>query len=379
MRILIINSEFPPVGGGAGNASDCLARELVKLRQEVVVATSAFENLPRHEVRAGVRILRVPAYRKRADRSGAFEQGAFIVVGSFAVLKFVRSWKPDAVLAFFGVPSGAVAWLLNVVSKVPYVVSLRGGDVPGFRPYDFGTYHKVIAPLLRQVWQRATAVVANSRGLQSLARAFNNHIPVQIISNGVDVQRFVVPVDRQWDPPRLLFVGRVVYQKGLDILLPVLTELKHLPWEFSVVGDGPQREMLEKVALKTGISDRIHFRGWQRGTGVEQQYRLANLFVFPSRHEGMPNAVLEAMASGLPVIATRIAGSEELVLPGETGQLVVPDDPSELKSALIPLLTNADMRREMGLAGRRRVEDNFTWNGVAKKYLDVLESAGRTS
>jgi glycosyltransferase involved in cell wall biosynthesis len=78
------------------------------------------------------------------------------------------------------------------------------------------------------------------------------------------------------------------------------------------------------------------------------------------------------------VIATRIAGSEELVLPGETGQLVVPDNPSELKSALIPLLTNATMRREMGLAGRKRVENNFTWTGVAKKYLDVLESAGRT-
>ncbi|MBN1306119.1 MAG: glycosyltransferase family 4 protein [Anaerolineales bacterium] len=374
MKILIINSEYPPIGGGAGNASANIARELVQQGQDMVVLTSAFRDLPHEEDREGVRVLRIPAFRSRADRSGALEQGWFVLSGAYHALRFCMHWKPDVVLAFFGAPSGVIALILKWFLKIPYVVSLRGGDVPGFRPYDFATFHKLAAPLLRVVWKSAGAIVANSQGLQELAIKFEERFPVRVISNGVDVSRYAPPDKRDWSPPSLLFVGRLVYQKGLDLLIPALDEIKDLPWSLTVAGDGPLRAALEAQVEALGLAARVNFAGWQEKEDLARMYRQTSLFVFPSRHEGMPNAVLEAMSSGMPVIATRIAGNEELVSPRETGLLVPPDDVAALKEALVELLTDEKKRRRMGEQARSRVEAHFTWRITALGYLEILSS-----
>jgi len=119
---------------------------------------------------------------------------------------------------------------------------------------------------------------------------------------------------------------------------------------------------------KYSINDRIHFAGWLSSEKLKEQYAAANVFLFPSRHEGMPNAVLEAMASGLPVVATKIAGNEELVVDGETGRLVPTEDVESLQESLKPLLVDAQMREQMGCAARQRVESAFSWNRVAEQY-----------
>ncbi len=377
MRILIINSEYPPIGGGAGNASANIARELVALGQEVTVLTAHFGDLPRETVQDGLHIVRIKALRRRLDRSSALEQIIFMIVSSLHTMRCLRTWQPDVIIAFFGVPSGAAAWCANIVSRIPYFVSLRGGDVPGFRPYDFAVYHKMVAPLLRMIWRRSSGLIANSAGLKDLACAFDSHAPITIIPNGVDLQRFF-PSDREWQPVHLLLVGRLVYQKGIDILLAALEGLKFHPWELSLVGDGPERETLQALVREYDLSDRVHFKCWLDGDALEQQLQQANLFVFPSRHEGMPNAVLEAMACGLPVIATRIAGNEELVVDGENGLLISPEDPVALRNALLELMENPAMRQQMGAASRKRVEVNYSWRQIALEYLELVKAVSFT-
>lgn len=372
MRILVINSEYPPIGGGAGNASANIARWLAAFGHEVAVLTAHFGDLPRLETQDGVTIHRLPALRRKQDRSGALEQLAFIASGTLHSLGLARRFKPDVTLAFFGVPSGAIAWALNILYRIPYVVSLRGGDVPGFRPYDFKVFHKLIGPFLRVIWHSASGVIANSRGLRSLARAFDSSIEIPIIPNGVEVSRFDAG-QRDWSAPRLLSVGRIVYQKGLDLGLRALAQLKDLDWHWSIAGDGPQMDPLKSLAQELGIAERVTFLGWQSKADLTQAYHRANLFLFPSRHEGMPNAVLEAMASGLPVIATRIAGNEELVLDGETGVLVAPEDVNALRDGLRRLLTDAHLRERMGRASRLRVEREYSWESVALQYSEYLK------
>lgn len=372
MRILLINSEYPPIGGGAGNASANLARELAALGHEIVVVTAHFRGQPRLETHNGVTIHRIPALRRRQDRSGALEQLAFIVSASFSIFRLVRQSKADAMLAFFGVPSGAAAWMLKRFFRIPYIVSLRGGDVPGFRPYDFKTFHKLISPFLRVIWHDASVVVANSRGLRDLALAFDSSIAIPIIPNGVDVSQYPAS-GRSWSPPRILSVGRIVHQKGLDLGLRALAGLKDLDWEWRIAGDGPQVESLKSLASELGIAERVSFLGWQSREELAKWYHQSNLFLFPSRHEGMPNAVLEAMAGGLPVIATRIAGSEELVLDGETGLLVPTESVDELREALRTLLSDPNLRQRMGSASRRRVEQNYTWQKTAEAYQTILQ------
>ncbi len=372
MRILIINSEYPPIGGGAGNASAHIAHQLVEMRHEVTVVTSRFGRLPYKEQTDHLTVHRISAFRRRQDRSGALEQIIFIFSASFWALALIPRFKPNATLAFFGVPSGAVAWMIKKIYKIPYVISLRGGDVPGFRPYDFRVYHKLISPFLRTIWKNAFAVVANSNGLRDLAMASDSRFDIPVISNGVDLDLYKTE-DRDWSFPRLLSVGRLVYQKGLDLAMRALAGLKDLEWEWHIAGDGPQKENLKSLASELGILDRLTFLGWQSREQLIQRYKKSNLFLFPSRHEGMPNAVLEAMASGLPVIAARIAGNEELVIDSKTGFLFPSEDGVLLRNALKKILNDATLRKQMGAASRLQAEKHYSWENTGKQYALLLD------
>jgi glycosyltransferase involved in cell wall biosynthesis len=372
MRILIVNSEYPPIGGGAGNATAHVARHLVRMGYKVSVITSRFGKLPYKEQSEGVTVYRIPALRLKQDRSTAIEQIIFIVTASFWTLGIIPGFKPHIALAFFGIPSGAVTWLVKKIYKIPFVVSLRGGDVPGFRPYDFDAYHKLISPFLRIIWKSSSAIVANSNGLRDLALKFDSRFEIPVIPNGVDLEE-IKTTERDWMPPRLLSVGRLVHQKGLDLAMHALAGLKDKEWEWHIAGDGPQMNMLRSLAKELGIDKHISFLGWQSREQLMEQYRQANLFLFPSRHEGMPNAVLEAMASGLPVIASRISGNEELVVDGKTGLLVPSEDVESLRDALKKLLNDVPLRKEMGQASCHRVEEHYTWESTASQYALLLE------
>jgi glycosyltransferase involved in cell wall biosynthesis len=371
MKILLLNSEFPPIGGGAGNASANIARQLSDQGHQLVVLTARFAGLPSEEDWHGIKILRIPTWRRRMDRSGFLEQVSFIVVGSLWALRVLKDFPAQVLLAFFGVPGGAIAWLIRKLRHVPYLVSMRGGDVPGFRPYDFGLYHRLVAPFLHLIWRDAGSLVANSQGLRALALKFDSTHEINLVPNGVDPDTYF-PIERAWDQPLLLSVGRLVYQKGLDLAARALAGLTHLDWDWVIAGDGSFRHELEQLVTQLKIAERVHFVGWRSRDQLVSLYQKANLFVFPSRHEGMPNAVLEAMACGLPVIASNIPGNEELVLPGETGMLFASESVTGLQAALQVLIPDASRRQSMGLAGRTRVVVDYSWSGVAETYAGLL-------
>jgi glycosyltransferase involved in cell wall biosynthesis len=229
-------------------------------------------------------------------------------------------------------------------------------------------------PAIRSLWRQAACVVANSRGLSALAHRTEPDVTIHVIPNGVDVQRF-----RPGGSParngsvRLLYVGRLTYQKGVDVLIQALHKLaSKIQFEVELVGDGNARRPLERMVQKFGLAERLHFTGWLDQTEIPQRYQQADIFVLPSRDEGMANVILEAMASGLPVIATSIAGNVELVQHGENGLLVTPDDPEQLADALLALMNEVELRQRMGSSGRALVERGYSWNHMAEQYLEVI-------
>ncbi len=378
MRILLINYEYPPLGGGAGNATANTARELAGLGADVLVLTASFSGLPRREERDGFVLERIPALRAHADHCRPHEMLSFTASASAAALCRGKTFRPEAMIAYFGVPCGPPAWLTRVLYGTPYIVSLRGGDVPGFQPYDLKTMHRLTKPVITFLWKRAGHVVANSAGLKELAEQSADGVPIEMIPNGVDTDVFGPASEREGSegagrpdrPVRLLFVGRVVFQKGLDVLLDALASLGAKPaWTLDVVGDGPARPGLEERAREHGLDGRIRFLGWKTKEAMPGLYASSDVFVFPSRDEGMPNALLEAMASGLPAAATRISGSGELVRHGETGFLSPPEDADALARGLRELLGDARLRRRMGRAARILAETEYSWKSVAERYL----------
>jgi sugar transferase (PEP-CTERM/EpsH1 system associated) len=178
------------------------------------------------------------------------------------------------------------------------------------------------------------------------------------------------------DAPIVGAVSRLDPVKGVDVLLRAiaLVEDTHL----AVVGDGPERVPLAALADDLGISDRVHWTGHRRD--ALHLLSAFDIFVQPSLHEGLPNAVLEAMAASLPVVATAVGGTPEVVVDEVTGLLVPPRDPQALARSVRALLHNSDLRRKMGRAGRERVAQHFSLKQMVEQtqavYERLLETRG---
>ena len=377
MRVLAVNYEFPPLGGGAGNATDRICRELVRLGCEVEVLTSWFPGTARLEARDGYRVRRLQVLRRRVDRSSPLEMASFTANACIPLLDTVRRFKPDILHVYFGIPTGPLGLLARRLFGTPYLLSLRGGDVPGFLPETLGAMHRATAPLNRRVWEGASVLVANSAGLRDLASE-QMGLPVELVPNGVDLDAFspaptaLEGEERQGRRPlRALFVGRLVEQKGVRYLLEAM---EGLPLEATIAGAGPEEDALRRMAASLGIQERVRFCGWVGRDALPGVYREADVFVFPSFEEGMPNVVLEAMASGLPVVATDIYGHRELVTDGENGFLVPVADPSALKRAFTALCRDPALRSRMGSGSRQRARE-FSWASSARAYLALSRKA----
>ncbi|MFC1713373.1 glycosyltransferase family 4 protein [Candidatus Poribacteria bacterium] len=379
MRILMINYEFPPVGGGGGNVTYFISRDLAREGHDVRVITSRFRDLPKYEKLDGFDVHRVPVLRKSADVCGVHEMLTFVLSASFYSLRFVKEFRPDVVHVFFGIPSGPVAYLLKKVRDLPYVIFLGGRDVP--RPHPDPPFYRlmygILGPAIKSIWGNARAVVACSDGLKELALKSYDSIPIYVIPDGVDLSKFR-PVERSENPEkvRILAIGRLIPRKGFDFLIRSLPEIiKTARRDFCVeiVGDGPQRAELTSLTQRLGVAEKVVFAGTVPYDQLAEKYQQADVFVLSSLAEGMPLVVLEAMASGLPIVATRVQGMETLVEEGVNGHLFPPADHRSLGQCLAAVIDDGDERVQMGRESRRIVQ-KYDWANIAEQYLHVYRS-----
>ena len=207
------------------------------------------------------------------------------------------------------------------------------------------------------------------------------------ILNGVDVERFR-PLDetRDREDPRperfrgrfcIGTVGRLEAVKDQGLLLEAFIRLRQRHAEVAepacllIIGDGSLRSGLERRAKEAGVDGLVWFAGSR--DDVPELMRRLDLFVLPSKAEGISNTIMEAMASGVPVVATDVGGNAELVVPGETGVLVPPEDPAAMAEAIAPYLTDPDRRRHEAEAARRRAERVFSLPAMVDKYVQVYD------
>jgi glycosyltransferase involved in cell wall biosynthesis len=366
VRILTLNYEFPPIGGGGSPVSYELGRELVAQGHEVDVVTMGFNGLPAHEVVDGMELYRVPCLRKRREVCKTHEMASFVLAALPKVARLAASRRYDVNHTHFIVPTGLLAGLLKAWSGLPFVVTVHGSDVPGYNPDRFGLEHRLLGPMWKWILNAADQVISPSQFLRNLVHRRSPDQPVSIIPNGFRYERF--RADRPKDR-RILLVSRMLPRKGVQYLLAALPKLDLGRFEVDIVGDGPYLPTLKQMAAELRLP--VRFWGWLDNESAELRslYERSSIFVFTSEAENFPTVLLEAMAAGQAIVTCNGTGCPEVV--GAAALLVPARRPDRLAEALSRLVQDNELRDQLGRQARIRVEQEFGWQGIARRHIDL--------
>jgi len=279
--------------------------------------------------------------------------------------------RPDLVQVNLPVPFAAPYTILAALT-------VRPARVIAVEHLPMATPWPNVERLLRVAAPRLAAHVAVSGVAARQVEALGELEPgsVRVLWNGVPHAARHQGVRRAPGPLRIGAVGRLEQQKGFDVLLHALTRVPEA--RLVVIGDGAERPALEQLAKHLAVWDRVVFLGW---VDAPHEHLLdLDVLAVPSRHEGLPLVLLEAMAAGVPVVATRVGGIPEAVDDGATGLLVPPDDQEALTSALQTLERDPRLRARLAGAAQDRARRDFTSEAMARRYEDlydeILEAPG---
>jgi glycosyltransferase involved in cell wall biosynthesis len=374
MNILIICHEFPPFGGGAASVTFYLAKYLSLNNHKITILTSRFKKL--NELIFAANIIYLPVLRRYSDRTSPLELLSFALSAILYGLFFIRRRKYDICLAIHGIPSGWVALFIYKIFKIPYIISLVGGDVPGFLPQSYDNLHRRIQFLTDFYWRNAKSLITNSRGLKEIAKVTADRIKrnVKIISNGVDCRVFEPEYNlRDNKTIKIIYIGRITLQKNLEYLVKTVAKVYKeaaKTFKLEIIGNGPLKNYLQDISQDLCSKGIIDFSDRLDKSNSLLRYKKAHIFILPSLYEGMSSALLEAMACGCMIIASDVAGNNELVKNGYNGFLFNPRDCAQLEEALIKTLNSGWETIEAMGRKSRLIAQNYDWSKVAEKYAN---------
>ena len=375
MKICLVIANFWPGWGGAERQCQLLARTLTWHGNEVVVLTRGQRGLPAEERIDGVSVRRTPAFGPGAFRS---------LVWTLTATAWLRRQGRRFQIA--------QCYQLLSPSHVGILAHRPGGHATIMRPACSGPFGDIaevrrlpLTNIRKRLLRRADAFVTLTEDIETELVEFGlGGVPFHRIPNGVDAALFspVSPGEQAalraalglpTDRVLCAFVGRLTRQKNPDLLLETWAMGRWPDTHLVLVGDGPLRNRLEARAASGSLAGHVTFVGAR--TDVAEYLRAADLLVLPSRAEGMSNALLEAMACGIPVVASDLPANREVVgRDGRTGWLVAPGDPAALAGAIERLVKSPSLRREIGAAARVIVQNQFDIQRVADRYLSLYAS-----
>ncbi len=381
MRILMLTDYFYPyVGGGVEKVVYEVAKRLSRMGCEVSVATLGRNTMNVYMVN-GIKVYSFPSI----DLTRIFNLQLALPKKVTDALRIVKDISPDIVHAhniFF------TTSLLGVLTKILYkrklvltahLGSVRNLALTGYmKAYAVTCYEHLVGRVMFAVSDAITAV----------SKSVQNHIvslgappeKTVLIPNGVDIDEFQ-PANVHYDNNHVnvISVGRLLPNKGFEYLVEaanLVVAKKPIGVKFRIVGEGPHKKHLEDLVRSKGLKRYFEFMG--KVSRVSDVFKEGGIFVRPSLTEGMPLTVLEAMASQLPIIATRVAGTPEIITHNETGLLVDPGNAHQLADAILLLCNSPEFAEKLGRKAREFIERNYkqqySWDTIARKYLSLYKS-----
>lgn len=362
MRIGLLSMDYPPrMAGGTTVHTYQLAKALNEIGSEVHVV-SASANAPSEEIREGI-------YIHRVKRPYTF----------FSSLRMRKLMKDLDIVHGHGTCSAGHLML----NKFPTVVKMHNTWLEEYNQYkqlkknvkkrvDTSMLMYLYVLMDRYCAQMADHLICVSNIIQHEVEKYG--IPMEkttVIHNGIDISEFRADEDlkEKLDLAGIVvgYIGRLEPHKGVEYLIRAA---KHIRAKFLIVGDGTDRKRLTEIATKMGLSDKIVFTGYVPHKDIWKYYNTADIIVYPTLYEPLGNVVLEAMASGKPIIASNVGGIPE-IFEKDCGYLIKPSV-EELTQRLNVLLEDENLRKKMGEKGRKSVK-KYSWVEVARKTLQVCE------
>ena len=375
MDILVLNYEYPPLGGGAAPVCRDLAVGMARAGHRVTVVTMGYTGLPEREARDGVEIIRLKCLRARAHACMPWEQYSYILAAKRFLKRQLRTRRYDVCHAHFVIPTGPVARWLKRRYGVPYVITAHGSDVEGHNSKVWmRAMHRLLRPAWRGIVRDAHAVAAPSAYLMRLMRKTLADGSYALIPNGLDVEKYGAnagPKER-----RMLVMGRMQAAKNVQTILRAVARIPDDIWEdwtLDILGDGPYREKLESLAQALGIQTRVTFHGWiENGSDAQMDLlRRSAVHISASRFENCPMGVLEGLASGCRPVLSDIEGHRQFFEDGGDALFFPADDADTLAAELTTLLREGPKPEE----GRQACPPAFDARRVTAQYIDILEKA----
>jgi glycosyltransferase involved in cell wall biosynthesis len=370
LRILLVPSAYYPHVGGIEELTRQLALAFKERGHDAAVLTNRWPpGVPRSEMLDGIDVtrLRFPLPAKRLSALAHFFGTS--PAAAIALVRHIHRWRPDIVHVIGAGPPSAYVAALHAWLRPPLVFTAQGELT--FDAYGVFARSATLLAGLRRILRRADTVTACSAFvMRDLEKLEEIRGPSYVIPNGVEPRDFEsVDPDEDFDP-YVLGLGRLVPQKGFDLLIDAFAAEEFAEFNLVLAGDGFERDRLQARALELGIDSRVRFVGAVARPRIARLVRGARVFALPSRGEPFGIALLEAMAAGVPAVATAAGGIPEFARDGVNALLVPPGDAKALATAIARLAFEPELRDRL-IAGGRATAEAHAWARIAGRYEDI--------
>lgn len=368
---MVMSTPFPPCDG-IGYHVYSLSKELIRNGHQITVITRGEGGEFTSDEFEGISILRapfLPTYPLHIWTHGIWAD------------RHVRSCLDDCDIVHYHTP---LVPLLD--HSAPAIVTVHSSMIEEIDQMEAGFFlRKMMLQGMTRTFTRwfmdrtlrsANRVIAVSTSVQDeLRRHFGNFDNVEVVPNGVDTE-FFVPNPEPSEKDYVLYVGRLSYRKGLLELMDAFERVSRSSHaELVLCGKGPLRPVLEGLAIKKGIQERVRFTGFVTRQELLSLYQHARAFVAASSYETGPLTVLEAMSCGIPVVVTKVGIMPDVIKDGENGRFVEIGDSSGLSATLSEVLSDRDGSSRLGANARAAMLDGYRWQGIASRIADLYEKA----
>ncbi len=368
MKILLLNYEFPPLGGGSSAVTREIGKRYVQRGHSVDVVTMGFGDLPKKESVDGMMVFRVPSLRRRVEICRIHELASYIYSANRFLANRLTHTHYDINHTHFLLPTGLVARAMKRKFGLPYIVSGHGSDIPSYNPDRFRWIHRVTQSALRRVGSDASRITVMSNYLADLVREnVADYAPEHLIKipNGIDSKKFP-PGEKK---KIILSTGRLLRRKGFQHLIRAVSD-DDIGYEVHICGDGPMLDEIRAAAARSRTKVILH--GWvdNQSDYYRDLLSSAAIYVLASERENSSIALLEGMSAGCATITTNVSGCPETL--GDAGVLVRPASADDLNQAILSIAGNDELRLSLQQRAVERVRTFFDWDRIVDRYEKEL-------